>query len=126
LKEHKLFKKWDILILAAAVLLSAALLLPRFLSGAGNAVAVVNMSGEDIYKIDLTGVIEPYELELGSNPAAVIRVEPGKIRFVNAGCPDKLCVNSGWLSRPGDTAACLPAATIITVHGGGDIDAAAY
>jgi hypothetical protein len=30
------------------------------------------------------------------------------IAFLYSDCPDQICVNTGWLSRGGDFAACLP------------------
>ncbi|MCQ2462909.1 MAG: NusG domain II-containing protein [Clostridia bacterium] len=45
----------------------------------------------------------------------VIQISDGKIRFADADCPDRLCVKSGWLYKNGDTAACVPSKTVITI-----------
>ncbi len=75
-------------------------------------------------------------LPLSQNTALVIRgkdgieltleVTDGRIRFRQSGCPDKICVHSGWLSKKGQTAACLPAGVSVRIEGGGgELDAVA-
>jgi hypothetical protein len=39
---------------------------------------------------------------------SVLQIKDGKVRFVSSPCRNKLCVHSGWLSRGGEFAACLP------------------
>lgn len=46
-----------------------------------------------------------------------IVVEGGRIRFEQSNCPDKICVHSGWLSKSGQSAACVPAGIAISVSG---------
>lgn len=43
----------------------------------------------------------------------IIRVEPGRIRVLEADCPDRVCVVTGWLSRPGQIAACVPGRLLV-------------
>ncbi|MGI6264034.1 MAG: NusG domain II-containing protein [Acutalibacteraceae bacterium] len=51
-----------------------------------------------------------------------LRVENGRIRFLESDCPDRVCVNSGWLSRAGQTAACVPAGIAVRVTGDAGVD----
>jgi len=37
-----------------------------------------------------------------------ILVEPGRVRVLEANCPEQIDVNAGWLFRPGQSAICLP------------------
>lgn len=41
-------------------------------------------------------------------PDVVLRVSNGKICFDSSTCRDKICIKAGYLSRPGESAACLP------------------
>ena len=50
-------------------------------------------------------------------PYRTFEIKDGKIAFVNAKCRDGLCEKRGFLFRAGDTAACLPNRTVITVKG---------
>ena len=37
-----------------------------------------------------------------------LRIEGGRVRFVDSPCPNKVCVHSGWLQDSGEFAACVP------------------
>lgn len=39
---------------------------------------------------------------------SVLEVQAGRMRFQSSPCQGKQCIHSGWLSRAGDFAACLP------------------
>ena len=45
-------------------------------------------------------------------------VEPGRIRVESADCPDKVCVNQGYISDGTVPIACLPHKLIIRIEGG--------
>lgn len=47
-----------------------------------------------------------------------VEIANGRARVRQSGCPDQVCVNCGWLSRSGQTAACVPAGVYIQVVGG--------
>ena len=63
-------------------------------------------------EINLSRVTEPYLLDMGQT---VLSVEPGRICFVQAHCEDRLCIKHGWLSKSGETMACVPAKTVISL-----------
>lgn len=106
---------------AAALLLAAALWLH---AGGGPAVAVVSGAQGEIVRVRLDGENEGRDLPVSEH--VTLRVEPGRICFTQSDCPDGLCVKSGWLSRPGETAVCLPERITIRVIGEGDMDEVAY
>jgi len=49
--------------------------------------------------------------------ATTLEIHHGKIRFIDSPCRGKQCIHSGWLSRGGDFAACLPNRISITLSG---------
>lgn len=51
-----------------------------------------------------------------------LEIAEGRIRFRESQCPDNICVGSGWLSRTGQTAACLPAGISIRISSGENHD----
>ena len=51
-----------------------------------------------------------------------VLTQNGRIRFYSSDCPDQICVNSGFLGRVGQTAACLPNQTIIVIEGPRNVD----
>lgn len=91
-------------------------------------IAYVARGGTTLETIDLSAVEEPYLLQLedehGTN---VIEVHVGRIRVAEADCPDKVCVNMGWVDTPGRPIACVPHGLTITLEQEGgvsnDIDA---
>jgi hypothetical protein len=42
----------------------------------------------------------------------------GQVRFVDSPCAGRVCVHTGWLSRSGQVAACLPNGIVVELAGG--------
>ncbi|WP_035288881.1 NusG domain II-containing protein [Clostridium sp. KNHs214] len=91
----------------------------RYFYKNGKAVAIIKQNGKIIRTIDLSKVTKKEEIKIPSADGHynIIKVEKGKIRFMDADCPDKICIKSGWIKKPGDSAACLPHKIIITIQG---------
>ncbi|NMB33841.1 MAG: NusG domain II-containing protein [Clostridium sp.] len=81
-------------------------------------VAIIMQDGKKIENIILDAVDEPREIILDGKYSNTILVEKGRIRFKESNCPDKICVNAGWLSKRGDTAVCMPNKAVIVIEGG--------
>jgi hypothetical protein len=47
-----------------------------------------------------------------------IRIEDGRVRFVDSPCHARYCVHAGWMSQSGQVAACLPNGVVVEVTGG--------
>lgn len=120
--KDKLLKKADLILIIIILIICGIFLLPKT-SDNKDLTAVLYKDGQVVRKIDLNKVTEPYEFEFAG---ATVRVEKNQIRYLTADCPDKVCVNTGWLSHAGDTASCLPARTVITIEGGSGEDVMAY
>ena len=113
-------KKWisrvDVLILAVLLLVGLGLwILPRVLPQSDTLIAEVTVGGETVLELDLQTATdrETYPLENG----VVLVAENHTVAFLSADCPDKVCVNTGVLSRAGEVAACVPTGTVVTVKG---------
>ncbi|MCC8098111.1 MAG: NusG domain II-containing protein [Eubacterium sp.] len=118
------------------ILYSALIIIILGLAGASYAVmnmkykgaeAKIYSDGELVKTIELENVSEGYEFtvecEEGEN---VIRVENGKICVASASCPDKVCVNQGWISNGVTPIVCLPNKLVIEIEGAeAEADAAA-
>ncbi|MBQ8000063.1 MAG: NusG domain II-containing protein [Ruminococcus sp.] len=77
--------------------------------GDDNLVAVVSVRGEVYSEISLAQVAEPYDLTVEGDESVVLHISSDGVEFVSSDCPDKLCVNTGLLTRSGQSAVCLPA-----------------
>lgn len=89
--------------------------------------AEVYKDGKLIDTIDLQAVDKPKKITVGDDEYNVILVEKGRIRFEEANCKDDVCVKTGWLSKKGEMAVCIPHKTYIKISGIQDeIDGATY
>ena len=109
-------KTW-VLILGSFLLLALLSCLILYTRHAPGTVANVYREGVPLCSVDLSLVTEPYEFTLtderGSN---VIRVEPGRIAVIDADCPDRICVEAGWLSDSASPIVCLPHRLVIRIE----------
>ncbi|AUM94278.1 TPA: NusG domain II-containing protein [Clostridium botulinum] len=129
-------KKGDKIIIYIVSMLLAVSIISiiffKFFVKAENAIAVIKQDGKIIEKIDLSKVKEKRQLKINYNDKNhkgynIIEIDNGSIRFIDADCPDKVCVKSGVLKKPGETAACLPHKLIITIEKNDDkIDGVSY
>jgi hypothetical protein len=91
-------------------------------------IAEIKQDGKVIRTIDLDKIDTAEEIKItykdGYN---IIRIETGRIRIVDADCPDKLCVKTGWITESGQSVICLPHKLIIKIQGGSkEIDENVY
>lgn len=121
MENSRFIKKADIILIVAILIAAILFILPQYLDK-NPPIAVVYSGGEEIERIDLTAVTESYTIKPDCIPSVEITVEPGVIYYSYAECHDKLCINCGQISRPGNTAACLPSETLIVIEGRAESD----
>ena len=54
-------------------------------------------------------------ITLDQAPGVVIEVRHGAIGFIRSDCPDQICVQTGFISRQGQVAVCLPNKVVIAI-----------
>lgn len=47
----------------------------------------------------------------------VLEVRDGRVRVQRSDCPERWCVRTGWIDRPGQSIVCVPARVVVTVVG---------
>lgn len=114
-------KKWDKIIIVSLLLLS---FVPHMLFGilqSGDyhqTYAVVTVGGKPYMRVPLTGQkgLKEYsiETEYGSN---LIRIENEQVAIIEADCPDKICIEPGFISKPGQSLICLPHKLYVEIEG---------
>ncbi len=108
----------DIVVYLTILLLAAgSFFMINLKPSGGKLMAVITQDGTELRRIYLEEVTERLETEINGSYNEVIVAENGRIRFERADCPDKICVNTGWISRPGQVAVCVPAKVIIKITG---------
>lgn len=123
MKALRRFKKGDLfLVVVIGIIVSIPLLGSNFHSGSkqgDSLIAVVVRDGKLIKEIDLSKVQEPQYIKLEDGTKLTVLAEHGRIRVLDADCPDKNCVKFGWLTQPGDQAICMPSKTFVLIEGEG-------
>jgi hypothetical protein len=112
-------KKELLLLAAITIIILLAAITVRYIQQdkrGGSTIAVISQDGQVIERIDLQQVKEPRQIILPGKYHEIVAVEPGRIRFKQADCPDKICVNSGWLEEPGEVAVCLPNRAVVKIE----------
>lgn len=109
--------KW-IVIFALLCAVCAAVWIVRSNKEQNTAVARIKQGDYIIRKIDLNDITEPYEFEITDENGGhnTIRVENGRIAVVDADCPDKICVNQGYISNGTVPIVCLPHKLSVTIE----------
>ena len=117
-------RRGDWLIIGAVALAAAvAFLATRLTARPGVSAVITTPEGE--ITLDLSRE-ETREFTGRDGLRVVIRVQGNRVRFESSGCPDQVCVHSGWLDKAGQSAACVPAGIALRVSGGsGGVDAVA-
>lgn len=79
---------------------------------------VISVDGKDYKKIyfgpEVVGKQIPVKTQFGYN---LIEIGDGKVRVIEADCPDKLDVKQGYIERPGEVIVCLPNKLVIEIKG---------
>ncbi len=122
--ERKLITKKDAVILALIVILSAVLLLISNIKSDEGLTAVVTVDGAEVLSVNLSEVTEEQFFTLDNG--VVIKAYDSKICFYESNCKDKICINSGELSKKGEVAACVPNKTVIKTVGSNGVDVLTY
>lgn len=115
-----------ILIVALVALVLAWLPVRAALERQRGETAIVSLNGRVIREIKLDQLKEPLEFTVTTPDGRgynIVRVEPGRIRVIEANCPEQIDVHQGWISHPGQSIICLPHRLVIRIAGGkGDVD----
>jgi len=141
LKIIKTDMKWgDFLVIAVVLLLGFSLwinLVLGFSSDAGvceivvkgEVIARYNLSRmeKDFQSENLLSIVDEFEEKISQDSLIIhmssagidfdIFIEDGKIRFQESNCPDQVCVNTGFVHRAGEIAACVPAGVLVRIVG---------
>jgi hypothetical protein len=116
------FKKGDLILVLAVLVLGIAVSIPYLGNYFGGGtkpgeslIAVITRDGKVMEEVDLNKVQEPQSFTFEDGIKVTILAEKGTIRFIEADCPDKICIKTGLLTKPADRAVCLPSKTIVKI-----------
>lgn len=112
--KKSFIKKWDVILIAATLCVSAVLLFfITFFSSKGEHVTV-KVNDFTVVELPLdTNTV--YEIETDNGITNILEISDGAARMISADCPDKICVNHKSISKNNETIVCLPNKVLITV-----------
>lgn len=114
---QKLFKKSDLIIIGGLIVLSligAAFYF--FVSGKKAAKAEILVDAKLVQTVDLSKN-QTFTVTGVDGRTNLVVVSDGKIAVTDADCPDKICVNTGAISKPGQTIVCMPHRVVVQIKG---------
>ncbi len=117
-KLRSFVKKADKFIIIAIIAVAGLIVIQMSISNSGKAdvYAEIYHDSDLLMTIDLSNV-GAGNFHLEYNPNITFEIFPnGGIAFTSSDCPDKICVNTGKLTKPEQTAACLPNRIILTLR----------
>ena len=105
--------RWDLVLIAALLMLSGILYLALNHGRQEGGQVVVRVDGVEVerHSLALNGT---FPLNGGTN---ILVVENGEAWVSEANCPDKVCMGMGKISRNGEFIACLPNRLLVVVEG---------
>lgn len=126
-----MIKRWDIIITFLLILFSLLPLAVFTYVHAGTVnedsilIAVISVDHEVVERITLTDNVgvDSFDITPSEHDHNTIEVRDDRIRMKSATCSDQVCVNFGFISKPGQTIVCLPHKVLIeiqTINGGTD------
>ncbi|MFZ5647983.1 MAG: Gx transporter family protein [Bacillota bacterium] len=110
-------------VMAAVWIIVNSYLLP--LTNPGHALISVNGVPAQAVNLKKDALVT---LDLGEDQM-VFEVNNFRIRVVESNCKDDLCIQAGWIERPGQSIVCLPNRVVVSIPGGNnnkDLDAVTY
>ena len=111
-KILSIFKLGDIFTVSAILVLALYFIL-RTGAGEERFKKLVLMNGSQT--INLSWKNDTIDLKKLINKNMMVEVKDGKARVILSNCPDKVCVNTGWVWGCGHMAACLPNSVALLV-----------
>ncbi len=115
MNDKMFYKKSDLIIIAAVILLSLAAWAAFMLfSEKDNLYAEIYLNNQLVKMIDLTNAKNNF-FSVEGKPDVIFEIRDGSIRFYESSCPDKVCIRTGFLNRSRQSAACLPNNMILKI-----------
>lgn len=109
--KRKYFRLWDLLPLAV-IFIVLVLAGVKFFANSeqeSGLTAVITVNSQEYCRVVLSDVDFPYDLSVPvGDDEVVVHITCESACVIESSCPDKLCINTGELTKSGQSAVCLP------------------
>ena len=107
----------DYIVIVMIIIVAVLFVVLFYDNNTNEKIAIISQNDIVLDRIELDKISERYVITYSGKYPGIIEVNNKKIRFSHADCPDQVCVNTGWIDKPGQIAVCLPAGVIIKIEG---------
>lgn len=112
--------KWDkyLIFLISVISISSMVYIKNIAASQGDKYITVEVNGSEYKKVTFSDDDKPKYLDIktkyGYNK---LEIENGKVRVIDASCPDKLDVKQGFIKDVGEVIVCLPNRMVVEIKG---------
>lgn len=112
----------DIALILFILAIGAVILLVTNNKKEQGAYVIVMVQNKEIARYSMTnnGVYDIYDIYDNNGNTNKIEIKDGRVRMLEASCPNHLCIHQGWIRFEGQSIVCLPNKVTVTVRGTGD------
>ncbi len=104
----------DVLVVVLVLLLAGGIAVPFLLAPSEHLYCEVWQDGVLLHQIQLAeGYQDSFVVTGDSDIENTVEIDGERVRIAQSSCPDQVCVQTGWLSRAGQTSVCLPNKLIV-------------
>lgn len=117
IKSRKRLAVSDVVLAFVLVSVSVLMTALQFKNTGNTALkAVVKKNGVTVQSVVLQDR-EPYEMCIDEEYNIILYIEKNGVTVARSDCADKICVNTGKITKPGQTIVCLPARVSVELQG---------
>jgi hypothetical protein len=107
------FRALDIAIFVFALLVITLISIQTYARGGGTPEIMIEAEQQWIYPLDAEATVRVP----GPLGETVVEIKDGAVRVISSPCPEKICIKTGRISKPGQWIACLPNRVFISIRG---------
>lgn len=104
----------ELIIIAVILLLGVTAFILLFSLKNDGTTAIISVDGKSVAEIELT-VSQNKTFSVSEAENITFEVNNGRIRVVDSDCPDKICCNTGFISKSGESIICMPNKMIVEI-----------
>ena len=113
-----MIKKKDLILISAVLLVALISFGAMKIMQKDGKKVVVTVDGKEMFHAELHKN-QTYEVPLDSGKN-VIKIKNGKVKMIQADCPDQICKNHKEIHKSGETIVCLPHKVVVEVQADAD------
>lgn len=114
--QRKYFGVLDIVVVLVVIVSAVFSLLSQFNTDDSSLECVVRYNGDVVFTQPLSAVNDRIEKQIEGDLSLVVVIDDDSVFVTQTQCPDKLCENTGQISRAGQSIVCLPAKISVSLE----------